>query len=174
MDHHKLTRKVVDSAKAGASDYFLWDQDLKGFGLKVTRGGRKVYVVQYRMGGRGFPTRRRTIGADGSPWTPSTARGEAERVLHLVGLGHDPAIADREQERDQLHGRFEQLAGHFVEDGKRNWAARTYFNRKSDIERWLLPVLGKKTLNSIGRRDITAVLDRIPGERPARPATCSS
>lgn len=137
--------------------------------MKVTRSGRKVYVVQYRMGGRGFPTKRRTIGADGSPWTPLTARAEAERVLHMVGLGQDPAVAEQEKERQQLHGRFEQLAEHFLADSQRNWAPRTYINRKSDIERWLLPVLGKKTLCSITRRDITAVLDRIPDGRPALP-----
>lgn len=169
MERGKLTRRLVDSSEARSEVYFRWDADLKGFGLRVSPSGRKAYVVQYRMGGRGFPTKRRTIGADGSPWTPSTARAEAERLLHLVGLGQDPAIADQEQKREQLYCRFEQLAEHFLKDGKCSWAARTYVNRKSDVERWLNPVLGKKPLSSISRRDITAVLDRIPSERPALP-----
>jgi integrase len=170
MERRKLTQKVVNAAVPQSGDYFLWDPELRGFGLKVTRGGRKVYVVQYRMGGRGFPTKRRTIGVEGSPWTPSTARSEAGRLLHMVGLGHDPALVDREAEREQLHGRFEQLTEHFLEAyGKLSWAPGTYSNRKSDIQRWVIPVLGKKSLSSISRRDITAVMDRIPSGRPALP-----
>ena len=42
-----------------------WDPDLKGFGLKVTPAGRKVFLVQYRPAGdRGNP-RKYTIGEMG-------------------------------------------------------------------------------------------------------------
>ncbi len=53
--------------------------------------------------------------------------------------------------------------------GKRNWAPRTYNTHKSNVERWLIPVLGKKSLSAISRRDITEVLDRIPSGKPALP-----
>lgn len=166
----RISRKTVDAAAAAGQDFFLWDRDLKGFGLKVNASGTKSYVVQYRMGGRGFPTRRRTIGRDGSPWTPSTARAEAERLLHLVGLGQDPAVIDQAKRDAALYGRFEQLAEHFLEAyAKRNWAPRTYSTHKSNIDRWLLPVLGKKPLALITRKDISRVLDQIPCDRPALP-----
>jgi hypothetical protein len=58
----KITKRAVDSVTRGGANQFLWDRDLKGFGLKVTPAGNKVYILQYRKGGRGAPTKRITIG----------------------------------------------------------------------------------------------------------------
>lgn len=64
----KLTKSVIDAASPQGQDYFLWDSDLKGFGVKIAKGGRKSYVCKYRVGnGRAAPTRRIIIGAHGSP-----------------------------------------------------------------------------------------------------------
>lgn len=87
----KLTKRTVDSLGPSERDLFVWDTALKGFGLKVTPAGGKVYIVQYRMGGRGTATKRYTIGRHGSPWTAEGARTEAERLLKLVDEGKDPA-----------------------------------------------------------------------------------
>ena len=62
----KITKRTVDAAQANGADQFLWDSDLKGFGLKVTPAGNKVYILQYRKGGRGTPTKRVTIGRHGA------------------------------------------------------------------------------------------------------------
>jgi len=64
----KLTKRIVDAAAARSSDYFIWDDDLAGFGLRVFASGKRSYLVQYRAGGR---TRRYTIGLHGA-WTPDT------------------------------------------------------------------------------------------------------
>jgi hypothetical protein len=48
----KLTKRNVDAADIRPAEYFLWDQDVPGFGLRVLRSGRKSYVVQYRAGRR--------------------------------------------------------------------------------------------------------------------------
>jgi hypothetical protein len=63
----KITKRTVDALLTAAVEGFLWDEDLKGFGLKTTARGAASYVVQYRMGGREAKTRRYTIGAHGSP-----------------------------------------------------------------------------------------------------------
>lgn len=47
----RLTKSAIDRAKPEAEDYFLWDAALKGFGIKVAKGGRKSYVCKYRVGG---------------------------------------------------------------------------------------------------------------------------
>src|SRR5262249_4322363 len=86
----KISKRTVDTAEPGV---FLWDAGdgaVKGFGLKSTPTS-KVYILQYRMGGRGYPARRYTIGKHGSPWTPEMARAEAKRLLSIVALGSDPA-----------------------------------------------------------------------------------
>ncbi|MGH6819867.1 MAG: Arm DNA-binding domain-containing protein, partial [Methylocella sp.] len=92
MPNVKITKTVVDSAKAETADWFIWDNELKGFGLKVSKGGRKTYVCQYRTaGGRTGDSRRLTIGAHGSPWTVETARAEARKILGRAANGEDPA-----------------------------------------------------------------------------------
>ncbi|HEV7370695.1 Arm DNA-binding domain-containing protein [Arenibaculum sp.] len=84
----RITKRSVDAAQPGTRDTFLWDAGVKGFGLKVTPGGSRVYILQYRMlDGR---SRRFTIGKHGSPWTPDLARQEAERLLRAVAEGRDP------------------------------------------------------------------------------------
>ncbi len=100
MPSTRITKRAVDDATPEARDFYLWDSELSGFGLKVTPSGTKTYLVQYRAGGRGMPTRRITIGRHGSPWTPEQARQEARRVLATVDLGDDPAArkADRRRE----------------------------------------------------------------------------
>ena len=62
MAEGRITKRTVDAAKARKADSYVWDQELPGFGLKVTPAGRKVYLVQYRLGGRNGRTHRVTIG----------------------------------------------------------------------------------------------------------------
>src|SRR5262252_7008296 len=95
----KITKRAVDAASTDAppgdtkSYHVIWDSELKGFGLKVVHskeksradgqtvksGGKKVYIFQYRMGGRDTATKRYTIGEHGAV-TPDEARKEAERL----------------------------------------------------------------------------------------------
>ena len=58
----KVTKRNVDAALPGQ---FLWDTELKGFGLKATATG-KTYILQYRRGGRSSTTKRITIGRHGA------------------------------------------------------------------------------------------------------------
>lgn len=58
----KLSKRAVDAADVRGSDYFIWDDDLLSFGLRVFASGRKSYLIQYRAEGR---NRRFTIGAHG-------------------------------------------------------------------------------------------------------------
>ena len=44
MPRLHLTKPVVDELKLGASDVVYWDDNLSGFGVKVTPKGRKVFI----------------------------------------------------------------------------------------------------------------------------------
>ena len=88
-----LTQVRVDALAPGPRDIFLWDTRLAGFGLKLTPTGRRVYVFQYRSGGRGTPTTRVTIGSEAQGWTAETARRRAEE-LALILRKVDPGTAE--------------------------------------------------------------------------------
>ena len=100
MAKGKITQQSVEAIEADERDIFLWDQDLAGFGLKVTPTDRRVYLVQFRTpGGRRGRTRRVTIGSHGSPWTAQLARIEAKRILAESRLGVDLAKAETHYRR---------------------------------------------------------------------------
>src|SRR5215212_9273853 len=88
----KITKKSVDGLPCrNGLETVLWDQEVKGFGVRA-RGATKSYILHYRVGsGRGAPLRKFTIGKHGSPWTPDQARTEAKRLLGLVAAGADPS-----------------------------------------------------------------------------------
>src|SRR5262245_24805002 len=95
MTSARITKRSVDAAQPSSRDAYLWDPELARFGLKITPSGRKVYLVQYRLGGRRGRTRRFTIGQHGE-LTPTAARNEAKRLLGEVAIGRDPA-SDRDK-----------------------------------------------------------------------------
>lgn len=151
----KITKRVIDTLMPASKDLFLWDQDLAGFGLKCTPKGNKVYIVQHRMGGRGYPTRRYKIGAHG-PFTPDEARERARKVLQSVRDGLDPMQAKRAQRHDTI----DKLVQGFIE------SRRTKGRRSADeIKRVLDREIGKawraRSVASITRADIHHVLDAI-------------
>ncbi len=47
-----LTKRLIDSLKPRENDYFVWDEGLKRFGVRVWPSGVRVFVVQYRVNKR--------------------------------------------------------------------------------------------------------------------------
>ncbi len=62
----RITKSFIDRLKPGGKDVFVYDTELKGFGLKVTPKGKKTFFVQYRLGGRETYAKRKTLGAYGN------------------------------------------------------------------------------------------------------------
>jgi len=81
----KISKRTVDALKNGPTT--LWDDDLKGFGVRATSRGFKTYVVAYRPhpGGRSTPKRWYTIcltaalllGNVGTSWGADLQKGLA-------------------------------------------------------------------------------------------------
>lgn len=99
----KLTGPIVTALQPDPDPrkrLVVWDMEVPGFGVTVTPytkrkdgtrgGGVKSYIVQYRPGGRGTPTRRVTIGRHGVEWQPGPAREEAREILRQRRQGIDP------------------------------------------------------------------------------------
>lgn len=155
----KITKRSVDAFILAKSEGFLWDDGLKGFGAKKTRAGAVSYILQFRMGGREARTRRYTIGSHGSPWTATTARGEAERLTLLVAQGIDPVEVDKQRRREAVDLAFNNYADQFAAAcvGK-GWTTLV----KRSLRIHVKPVLRSRPLPRITRADVVAVFDRMP------------
>lgn len=163
----KVTKRAVDALKAGPKDQFLWDEEVPGFGLKVTPAGNKLFVLQYRMGGRGSPARRYKIG-DYGHWTPDGAREEAKRLRRdYVDKGIDPLSARDERRQVSSVLAFGPYVDRFLADyAKRNRKA-SYDDAEAVFRLHLRPFFKSKPLPSIGRSDLAALFDTLPPERVA-------
>ncbi len=82
-----LNKRTIDALPLPAQDCIHFDDEVKGFGLRISPHGVKTYLVQYRAGGR---TRRVKIGRHGT-LTVEEARKRAREILGLVAKGDNPA-----------------------------------------------------------------------------------
>lgn len=152
MPVSSVTKRAVDAAEPGERDRFLWDGEVKGFGLKVTPAGGKVYLVQYRTGGRGSPTKRVTIGRHGAPWTPEMARREAKCILGEVAAGRDPGLLRR---ADKASFTMAAMVQAFITEhveAKRKARSTTEYRRLFD--KLIVPELGRKQVKEVAHNDI--------------------
>ena len=148
-------------------DSYLWDKELPGFGLKVTPAGRKVYLVQYRLGGRKGRTRRVTIGRHGEI-TPTFARAEAKRLLGEIAAGRDPAAErDKAKADKSLAVVLDQFMAEHVRPKLKPSTAEGY-QRVARL--YVLPSLGRYSIGELKRADIA----RLHHEMRAKPYQANS
>ena len=148
----RISKRTVDALCASdAGTAWLWDSEVKGFGVRC-RGASKVYLVRYRLGsGRGAPIRTVTIGRHGSPWTAEMARTEARRILGVVAAGSDPAA---QKVAERAAPTVAESARRFLEEhaeAKRKPSTVAEYRRLVTL---MLPALGKQKVKSVTRADV--------------------
>lgn len=160
MNRLKLTKSAIDPLPSSAKEVIWWDTELKGFGLKVTPAGRKVFLVQYRPAGDRRNPRKYTIGEYGQV-TPHQARVEAQRVLAERAAGRDPQAEKQAEKRRIASEQVEDLVAEFL--ARHAAQNRTASETARIFHREVLPHWGRRMLQEIGKRDVVALLDRVRG-----------
>ena len=144
----RITKRLVDAAEARPAEYFVWDSEIPGFGLRVLPSGRKGYVVQYRAGRR---SRRISLGPS-TVLTCEQARNRAISIVAAARNGADPA-AERDAGRKAIT--VKELAERF---DKEHIAIRvkasTAKEYRRNLDRFILPALGQLTVTGITRADV--------------------
>jgi len=146
----RLTKRSVEKLEVAQGEFFVWDRELSGFGIRVMPSGRKSYLVQYRAGGR---SRRRTIGQHGA-LTAEQARTEAKKLLGEVARGGNPAEERRKELREptiaSLCDRFlnEYVAHHCKPSTRKGY--------QSYIDTCIRPRLGSRKIGDLTRADVVA------------------
>jgi Arm DNA-binding domain/Phage integrase, N-terminal SAM-like domain len=144
----KLTKRTVDAAEVRSSEYFVWDDELPGFGLRVFPSGRKGYIVQYRTGRR---SRRISLGPS-AVLACEQARNRAMTIVAAARNGEDPA-AKRDTDRKAIA--ITELADRFDKEHialrVKESTAREY---RRNLKRFILPALGRFRVNEVTRADV--------------------
>ena len=153
----RITKRAVDALTAGAREYMLWDQDIKGFGVRVHPSGRKVYLVKYRHQGRII---KKTIGPHGTI-PPAAARARAAEIITAARTGRDltgRVLQLREDGTATMH----DLAGRFLEEHVpahcKPSSAHSY---EIAIRQHVLPRLGNRRVADVTRGDVAALHHRM-------------
>jgi integrase len=134
-------------------DHF--DASLRGFGLRVSYGGRKTWFVMYRREGDG-KNRRKKIGP--YPDVPlADAREKGAEALKAAAKGGDPA-KDRKSRR--LAETVKDLCDRYIEEyakpRKRSWK-----KDKARLDNYVIPEIGAFKAAEVTRSQIRALLKSI-------------
>jgi integrase len=144
----KLTKRVVDAAQAGEADTFIWDDELRGFGLRVYPSGKKVYVAQCRAKGR---LRRINIGVHG-PMTADIARKKAIDLIAQAKNGGDPAAErDAERQATTVKALGERFLTQYVPN---HCKPSTQAEYKRSVELFINPFFGNRRVRSLTTADV--------------------
>ncbi len=144
----KITKRVADNAEIKPAEYFIWDSEVPGFGLRVLPSGRKSYVVQYRAGRR---SRRISLGPS-TALTCEQARTRAIAIVAAARNGEDPA-STRDAQRNAVT--VKDLAERFDREHIAiRLKASTAKEYRRNLRQFILPALGHLTVTDITRADV--------------------
>ncbi|OJX11058.1 MAG: hypothetical protein BGO77_01825, partial [Caedibacter sp. 37-49] len=145
----KLTKKFVDSIQHDSNqEILLWDNELKGFGLRVFTSGRKTYFVQYRN--EYNRTRRMKIGVH-SVITAEQAREEAKIILGEVAKGNDPSLESRNK---KLVPTFLEFSQEYLDLYAKGIKKEKGYKEDQRLLKLSMKHLGSKTIQEITTKDI--------------------
>jgi integrase len=159
------TRIGLRDIRALKPGQVIWDSGVPAFGARRQRSKAVAYVLFYRT--REGRQRWHTIGRHGAPWTPDTAREEAQRVLGEVVTGNDPAGA---KQAARLATTVAELCDLYLADAeagrlltRRQMGKKpsTLVTDKGRIERHIKPLLGCLTVSAVTREDIERFMHAV-------------
>ena len=158
MPKQRLTDASLRALRPGQNQIDYWCTTFAGFGVRVSPGGRKTFMVRYRLGGR---YRRVKLGVY-PELSLADARRRARQVVGEVASDRDPAQARQEA---RLAPTFEDLAELYLEKHARV-KKRSWKEDRRVIYKDLFPAWRAMRATEIRRRDIRALIEKI-AERPA-------
>jgi integrase len=144
----KITKRAAEGLAEGA---WLWDNAVTGFGAKRGKTGVFYYLCK-RIGGT---QRQMGIGKHGSPWTPETARREAQRLLGQIASGTDPAA-----KHSVAPETFGATMERYLAKRRADMRPRSFEETERHLRQHSRP-LHKRNVGEIDRRTIAQLLGEI-------------
>lgn len=157
----RLTDRTVKALKAPSGKYKItYDNDITGFGVRVTKSGVKSFILNYAIHGR---ERRYTIGKYPA-WSVAAARDEAANLRQSIDTGNDP-MGERNAKRKEPT--VADLCDRYLKEHAR--AKKRASSADADeynIDRHVRPALGKRKVSTIEYTDIDRLFADISTSKP--------
>jgi integrase len=165
-DQRKLTKRTIDALAADPDgrDVIHFDDEIRGFGVRVKKSGAKSYVLKYR---NRFGQQRKFHIARVGDITPDQARDKAEKLRGLIADGKDP-VTDRNSEKNAQT--VAELCDEYLEAEEGRIKASTLAVDKSRISRHVKPLLGSRAVASLTPADMEKMLRDIMAGKSIKPA----
>lgn len=163
----RLTKRFVDGLEAAEGRLIAWDNEVPGFGVRVSPSGRKTFLLQYRLKGQGRSTapKKMSLGVHGA-MSVDHARELARHTWALANSGKDPAQQTKAHAAEPI---VSDLMNLNIEWLKKNRKPRSVQDALSILRRHVEPAIGKMLVKDVRRRDVMAVVQKL--EQQGRPRT---
>ena len=143
-----ITKRTVDALKPHERERVVWDDDLKGFGVRVHPSGRKVFIVKTRYGGRVI---KMTIGPHGAV-SPAYARVRAAEIITDARAGKNPA--GRRSRAPTMRDLGKRFLKDYVSDHCKPSTAEEY---SRSVKLFIDPRIGNLRVPDVQRSHIAAL-----------------
>lgn len=160
----KFTDAKIKSLKSKSARYEVWESNGKGFGLRISPGGRKSFIFMYRFDGT---PRRITIGTYPA-LTLSEAHESHAKARQKLEKGIDPGVESVKGKRTAREAyTVTELVDNYIERHakrkKRSWKEDDRVLRKDVIPRW-----GKRKAESVTQLEVVNLLDEVRDRAEAK------
>lgn len=160
----RLTKSIVEKFPSPATGYALhWDEQDRGFGLRITKDGKRTYITQGRVHGKEL---RLTIGPHGV-FTVDQAREAAREHLRNMRLGVDPR--DLRKQAQAASVMLRQVADSYLRDRPLKESSKGEIERHviTTFEAWLNKPVASITREAVTKRFNEIRLHGLRGKSPA-------
>jgi integrase len=162
----KITKSLIDKTEPGAKDVFLWDDEVKGFGVRIQPTGSKAYIVRYRN--EDGVQRKQKLGRT-TDFDPGKARELARKVFTKVAEGKDPL---EERRADKVSPTVADMRERYKKEHAMPFKKQA--SQNIDEQNWrlhIIPELGERRVSEITKADVVKLFGSL-SEKPATGNQC--
>lgn len=145
----KLTKRTVDAATPREKPFLIFDDEVRGFALRVHPSGEKTFLMRYRFGGA---DRKLALGHFGSI-TPDKARALALKARATLADRTDPGA---ERRKLSASGTIQDLGERFMREYvlvRCKLSTQKEYRRALDL--FINRKLGRRRVAEVTRADIS-------------------
>jgi hypothetical protein len=155
----QFTVKTTASIKLeGKTERIVFDDDIKGFGLRLREGGSRTWIYQYRIGSK----QRRMVLGSAKSVPHSVARENAGRLEARAKLGGNPAM-DKETARRSADETFGVLVEQYLAGRQSKWRPNTEREVRRHLTKYAKS-LHRLPIAAVSQKNISDLLDNLNGD----------